>query len=86
MFDAANKDIKLEKAKLAFDIKTVKADYLISAINDACELWHKVNWRNDYSVEIFYDYVLPYRILNENLSSWRKIIAEEFPEIGRAHV
>ena len=26
VFDAANKDIKLEKAKLAFDIKTVKAD------------------------------------------------------------
>lgn len=81
VFDAANKDIKLEKAKLAFDIKTVKADYLISAINDACELWHKVNWHNDYSVEIFYDYVLPYRILNENLSSWRKIIAEEFPDL-----
>lgn len=81
VFDAANKDIKLEKAKPAFDIKTVKADYLISAINDACELWHKVNWRNDYSVEIFYDYVLPYRILNENLSSWRKIIAEEYPDL-----
>lgn len=81
IFDAANKNIKLENARLALDIKNVKADYLISVIDDACNLWHKVNWRNDYGVEIFYDYVLPYRILNENLSSWHKVIAREFPDL-----
>lgn len=81
VFDVANKNIRLEKAKLAFDIRTIKADFLISAINDACDLWHKVNWHNEYSTELFYDYVLPYRILNENLSAWRKVISDEFPDI-----
>lgn len=81
VFDEAVKKIQLKKAKLAFDIRNIKADFLISAINEACELWHHVNWRHDYNTEIFFDYVLPYRLLNENVSDWRKIVRENYPDM-----
>ncbi len=81
VFDESTKKIQLQRAKLSFDIKSIKADYLISAINEACELWHQVNWCNEYNTGIFLDYVLPYRLLNENVSDWRKVIKEEFSDI-----
>lgn len=81
VFDEGVKKIQLKKAKLAFDIRNIKADFLISAINEACELWHHVNWHHDYNTEIFFDYVLPYRLLNENVSDWRKIVRENYPDM-----
>ena len=86
VFDEATKKIQLQKAKLAFDIRTIKADILISAINEACELWHHVNWQHDYNTDIFFDYVLPYRLLNENVSAWRKIIREEYPDMFDGYI
>ena len=38
------------------------ADYLIKAINDACDTWEEVNWNKDYDESLFFNYVLPYRI------------------------
>lgn len=86
VFDEATKKIQLQKAKLVFDIRTIKADFLISAINEACELWHHVNWHNDYNTEIFFDYVLPYRLLNENVSAWRKIVRENYPDMFDGYI
>lgn len=81
VFSEATKKIQLQKANLAFDIRTIKADFLISAINEACEIWHSVNWHHEYNTDIFYDYVLPYRLLNENVSDWRKIVRKEYSDM-----
>lgn len=40
-----------------------------------------MNWHHDYNTEIFFDYVLPYRLLNENVSDWRKIVRENYPDM-----
>lgn len=62
-----------------YDITTMKAEYLIKAIDDACDMWCNSPWHEMYDKEIFFDYVLPYRIEHEPLSDWRLTISEEFP-------
>ena len=61
------------------DITTMKAEELIKAIDDACDMWCSSPWHEQYDKEIFFDYVLPYRIEHEPLSDWRQTISEEFP-------
>ena len=63
----------------AVDLKNIKADYLIQMINEACDIWHQVNWRKEYDESIFFDYVLPYRLINEPVSSWRPYVKENYP-------
>lgn len=62
-----------------YDITTIKADYLIKAIDDACDMWCSSPWHKMYDKDIFFDYVLPYRIEHEPLSDWRQAISEECP-------
>lgn len=62
-----------------YDITTMKAKELIKAIDDACDIWCNSPWHEIYNKEIFFDYVLPYRIEHEPLSDWRQTIKEEFP-------
>lgn len=63
------------------DILTMKAAYLIKAIDDACEAWHASSWSKTYDTSYFFDYVLPYRILDEPLSDWRRYLDATMPEL-----
>ena len=67
--------------KRASDIKTMKADYLIKAIDEACSVWEEVNWSKDYDESLFFNYVLPYRVYDEILSDWREEIRNDFSYI-----
>ena len=62
----------------AIDIREVKADYLIRMIDHACNEWRNAPWAKEYDQEVFYEYVLPYRLNNETLSDWHQAIDEEF--------
>lgn len=64
---------------LAVDIRKVKAEYLIKIIDHACDAWRNAPWSKQYDKEIFYEYVLPYRLNNEILSDWHQGIDAEFP-------
>lgn len=61
------------------DIRKMKADFLIKAIDEACDVWEKSNWRNDYDESTFFNYVLPYRLSDEPVSDWRQAIKTIFP-------
>ena len=61
------------------DLHAVKSDYLIRNINEACEAWRRSTWSKSYPDDIFLDYVLPYRLLDEPLSQWRNLVREEYP-------
>lgn len=76
-----NKNADSIKASMPpmYDITTMKAEELIKAIDDACDMWCSSPWHEQYDKEIFFDYVLPYRIEHEPLSNWRQTISEEFP-------
>ena len=76
-----NKNANSIKASMPpmYDITTMKAEELIKAIDDACDMWCSSPWHEQYDKEIFFDYVLPYRIEHEPLSDWRQTISKEFP-------
>lgn len=79
IFKELTHNVDINNSALAFDISTAKAEYLISIINDACNIWNETGWSDTYDKSIFFDYVLPYRLLNEPYSDWRKFIKEEYP-------
>lgn len=86
VFKELTKDLDNSTTKMAIDIKTVRADYLIKVIDEACDLWHEVAWNKEYSSSLFFDYVLPYRLLNEPLSDWRETIKQQFPSLRQNDV
>lgn len=61
------------------DILNVDADYLIKAVDDACDTWAKVNWNHEYDDSLFFNYVLPYRMYDEPVSNWRQEIKKNYP-------
>ena len=67
-------------SSISVDLKSLKADYLIQMIDEACDLWRQVNWKEEYDESIFFfDYVLPYRLINEPVSLWRSYVKENYP-------
>lgn len=71
---------------LAVDIRKVKADYLIKIIDHACDAWRNAPWSGQYDKEVFYEYVLPYRLHNEILSDWHQGIDAVFPYYVRPYL
>ena len=73
-------------SRAAVDLKEIKADSLIQMIDEACDVWHQVNWRGDYDESLFFDYVLPYRLINEPISLWRSCVKENYPFLNTSTV
>lgn len=68
------------------DLKKIKSEYLIEMVNRACDIWSNSKWKNDYSDDLFLNYVLPYRAGKEPLSNWYKAIDKEFPLLSKSVV
>jgi hypothetical protein len=72
------------------DIEVIRADYLISVIDNAIEKWELCQWLDGIEFEDFCDYVLPYRLdfeplfpYNDSLmTTWKGIEdeIERYPE------
>ncbi|NDV84227.1 discoidin domain-containing protein [Bacteroides sp. 51] len=71
-------------ASRTFDLEVIKAEYLISIIDNAIEKWESCYWLEGIPFESFCEYVLPYRLdyeplfpYNDSLmTAWRKIDEE----------
>ncbi len=71
-------------ASKTFDVEVIKAEYLISIIDNALEKWESCYWLEGIPFENFCEYVLPYRLDYEPLFSyndslmtvWKKIDEE----------
>lgn len=61
-----------------YDSKVITADYLIENIDLAFQAWLEHPWSRHLPKEVFYEYVLPYRIGNEPLENWRKAYYESY--------
>lgn len=60
------------------DFLNINASNLIKIIDEACDTWEKVNWNKEYDENIFFNYVLPYRLFDEPFSDWREEIKRNF--------
>lgn len=75
----AYRTILFDNCQVKSDLQTIHADFLIKAIDEACDAWSQSSWSKDYDQSVFFNYVLPYRISNECISDWRQTIGNEFP-------
>ncbi len=60
---------RLPKAQ---DVENISAAQLIENIDLAFEQWEKRPWNKDLSFDDFCEFILPYRIGDERLTSWRR--------------
>ena len=79
-------ELDLSDARIIPDIQSVDAEYLIKVINEACDAWNGSAWRDQYTEDVFFDYVLPYRLANERISDWHEAIDMEFPYLRTNHI
>lgn len=75
-------DIHFEEKIPRWDIEALDAEQLIKAVEDACMAWKQASWSKDYDTRIFLEYVLPYRLFNEQPSDWHTAINEEYPYLA----
>ena len=60
------------------DADAVTAEYLISNIDQAFDRWRNGNFARHLSFSEFCEWLLPYRLTNENLCEWRERLYGEY--------
>lgn len=60
------------------DMNVITAKYIIDNIEKAFVTWKKSDYCKHLSLQDFCEYILPYKIGNENLESWRDQLHEEY--------
>lgn len=68
----------LPNTKIIKDIEVITADFIISNVEKAFDVWSKAQSFTKCSFEDFCEYVLPYRIGNEPLGNWRNEAYDKF--------
>ena len=61
-----------------YDIQEVDSAYLCRNIEWAFKVWEEQPWGKNVPFETFLEYVLPYRVGDERLVSWRKEVYEKY--------
>lgn len=66
-----------------YDIQILTYDFIHDNIEQATKVWLKTPWHNSISDEIFFDYVLPYRVKDEPPSciGWRDSLYNRYHHI-----
>lgn len=60
------------------DTAVMTAEYLIRNIDQAFDSWKNNPWSQNYSEDLFREYILPYRVGQEGLSDWRSFFIERY--------
>ena len=82
-FEDSMQGILPDNFDATYDISTIKAEYLIKAIDNACDAWSSSTWHEDFDESIFFEYVLPYRLSHEPRTDWHATINEEYPLLSQ---
>lgn len=71
-------EFSYRKSQKIYDSQVITAKYLIENIDLAFSVWEQRPWARHYSFDDFCQYILPYRISDEPLESWRKIYYDHY--------
>ena len=82
-------DVDLQKAWLSVadsdlsiiipDKKQITQDLLVKNIDYALSVWRQSPWKEEVSFELFCEYILPYRLKDEEVDmSWRKTLYDRY--------
>ena len=66
-------NVSFNSLQKVYDCHVITADYLIENIDLASDVWKRYPWNKHVGFDDFCEYILPYRIGDEPLSSWRKL-------------
>lgn len=66
------------------DIHHITADYLISNIEHAFQVWQDKPWGKYISFDTFCEEILPYRVGNEPLENWREKVLASFADLNNS--
>uniref|UniRef100_UPI0026213A4D transglutaminase domain-containing protein n=1 Tax=uncultured Proteiniphilum sp. TaxID=497637 RepID=UPI0026213A4D len=66
------------------DVNHITADYLISNIDLAFQVWNDKPWGKYISFDTFCEEILPYRIGTEPLENWREKVLASFADINQS--
>lgn len=75
---------KLGELEVKEDLKHISAEYLISNIELAFQVWNDKPWGKHISFDTFCEDILPYRISTEPLENWREKVLASFADINKA--
>ena len=64
-----------------YDSHVITADYLIENIDMSFDVWKRYPWNRNLGFDEFCELILPYRIGDEPLSSWRKLYHDYYTAI-----
>ncbi len=67
------------------DTRIVSADYLITNIDFAFKAWQQAPWRKKVSFDEFCDFILPYRLRNEQVQYWRPACYYEYTRMAHRY-
>lgn len=62
----------------SYDLKCVKAEYLIENIDAAFKEWKTNNFLKELTFNQFCEYILPHRIKTERLENWRRELNHQY--------
>ena len=60
------------------DDKFISCQYLIENIDDAFEKWQKGNYAKHLNFSDFCEYLLPYKLTNEHVETWRAALFQQY--------
>ncbi len=67
------------------DTRTVTARYLITNIDLAFKAWRSARWSKTVSFADFCEYILPYRVREEQLEAWRPQAYQDYTRMAANH-
>ena len=74
-------NFNLKSTEKKYDIETIDSAYLCENIELAFDAWQKFPWAKGYNFNDFCEYILPYRIGNEELTNWRSVFLSKYSQI-----
>ncbi len=68
---------------ILLDFRNIKSEFIIKHINESFASWHNNPYAHNYSFNIFCNYILPYRVANEDVEGYISHFQEKFKQIYR---
>ena len=73
--EMTSKKISYKTDTILLDIENMNSEFLIRHINNSYNTWQKSTWDGKYDFSTFCDFILPYRVANEevelNSNQWQ---------------
>lgn len=75
----------VEGIKRIPDARIVSAAFVINNIDYAFKAWQEAPWKKNVSFDDFCDFILPYRVRNEQVQYWRPACYYEYTKMARSY-